>query len=193
RLLQLFFHACPTLTRGFLRSTPATPVRLKAGRVFITLLLERLELPGPVDESATHRCPLLARTIWLVLNVLAMNVADTVLRQGIVPIRECLLAAHRSIARIPIDHEILRLHGGQQTASFCASSCVAGKLVFENQDDLFLRSFVGCIAHFVVNRGAVGSLIVKPPKIKDTYAIGVEGFGQFERALQELVLLLEGE
>src|SRR5207247_6928174 len=50
-LLQRFFHARPTLSRGFLRSARAAPVRFEAHGQMIVVAFQRPELPGPINKD----------------------------------------------------------------------------------------------------------------------------------------------
>src|SRR5262249_10497861 len=159
-------HAGPTLAGRFFRSAAAAPMSFEARCELVALLLERSELSSPVDRASSHSGPFLFVARRLLLNVFSVNLADAILLQLAVAIGIGTLATHSSVPRIPVDHEIWGFHCREQTCSLRSSCSVACVFIFENQDDVLLCCFVCSFAHFVVNCGPIGSLIVQPPKIE---------------------------
>src|SRR5260370_20945821 len=103
-LLQLFFHACPTLSRRFLGCARAAPVGLQTHCEMIAVAFQRLKLPDPINDAPAHRRPFIALTVGLLYRILAMTVANAILWQEIVSIRIGLLITLRCISRIPVEH-----------------------------------------------------------------------------------------
>src|SRR4051812_34628406 len=156
----------------------------EASGELVALLLERAELAGPIDGAISHSSPFLSSAGCLFLNVLAMYVTDAIFRQLVITVGISVLSAHSRVARIPVDHEVARLHSSEQTRGFGSGCGVAGVLILENQNDVLLRGFVCSLAHFVVDCSTIRTLIVQPPKIEDANAIGVESLRHFERTIE---------
>src|SRR5438270_1980285 len=171
-LLQFFLHARPALASRFFRSAGAAPVSFKTRSEFVALLLESAELPSPIDCAASHGSPFLSVTGGLLLDVLTVDMPDAILRQLVISIRESILAAHCGVAWIPVDHEVWRFHGGEQSSRLRSGCRVARILVFKNQDDVLLGRLFGGLSHFVVNCRAIGRLILQPPEIEDPDTVG---------------------
>src|ERR1700730_18136697 len=103
-VLQGFFHPGPTLSRGFLRCVRAAPVGLETYGEMIAVALQRLKLPDPIDDTAAHRRPLVALAVRFFCRILAMTVANAILRQEIVSIWVGLLILLRCVSWVPIQH-----------------------------------------------------------------------------------------
>ena len=86
-----------------------------------------------------------------------------------------------------------RLHGTEHLRRFRAGSRVQCGIVFEEQSNSFLPRLGGCVQQLLIDRGTVGSGIIQPPEIKAAQAFCAKGFGHFNSAFQDFVLLGERE
>src|SRR5260370_19422235 len=77
-LLQLFFHACPTLPRRFLRGARTAPMRLQANCEMVAIALQRLELPDPVDDPLAHGRPLVTLAVRFSYRIFTMTVTNAI-------------------------------------------------------------------------------------------------------------------
>src|SRR5437667_717567 len=102
--LQRFFHARPTLPRRLLRRARATPVGFEAHREMVAIAPQRLELPGPIDDSLAHGRPRVALAIRLLYRVLAVTVPDAIIRTEDITIRVRVLTMLRCVSHIVIEH-----------------------------------------------------------------------------------------
>src|SRR5277367_2349977 len=82
-LLQRFLKALHADARRGFRSSRAAPMRLQADGIVIALLLQRSELPDPVDDASAHRLPLILAA-RLALHVLAVAMSDPLLGQQVI-------------------------------------------------------------------------------------------------------------
>src|SRR5690242_19367262 len=103
---------------------------LQAHGEVVPVAFQRLELPGPIDDSLPHCRPLVATAVGFRRRVLAMAVANAFLWQEIVPIRKRFFAALRSVSRIPIEHEIGRRDCRKNFDGLSRSRGIASGLVF---------------------------------------------------------------
>src|SRR3954452_24662401 len=157
----------------------------------IAVALESFELSHPVDDAAGHRSPV--KLVAFPDDVFAVAVSDAIFGKEIVSVGVRSFAAGGGVARIPIQHERPRLHGGQNLRGFGTGSRVTGWLVFQNKDDSLLLGFGRSLAQLVIDCGAVGRLIVEAPEIEAADALGSERLGHLDGALEDFVLLAKGE
>src|SRR5579859_633372 len=190
---QLLFHPRPAFPCGLFRRARATPVGLQADGEVVAIALKSRELSGPIDDPSAHGGPSGLAGIGNPGDVLAMAMADAILRQQMVAVRVRNLAATRGVTGIPIKHEGWRRHGGKNLRCFSASSGVAREFIFENEDHPLLGGGVCRFRQFRVNRRTIGSLLFKAPEIKTAHTIGAERFRQRDAALKDVGLLLVSE
>src|SRR5579859_2200382 len=95
-----------------------------------------------------------------------MNVADAVFGKLGVTVWKSGLTRGRGVARIPIQHEILVWHSGQRARGLSASCRVAFVFIFEEKDDVLLRSLIGKLAQFGIHRVAVRFIVFELPEIE---------------------------
>src|SRR6266550_9602026 len=100
--LQERFHAGKTLPARFLRCAGAAPMRFERARMPIAVRFERAELPRPIDDAVAHRLPL-PLAVDAARRVLAVNVADSLLRDRRVAARIGHFVAKLRVAGIPSD------------------------------------------------------------------------------------------
>src|SRR5713101_205643 len=110
---------------------------------------------------------------------------------GVPAPRQC--ASRGGVAWIPVQHQGPLADGAEQTRRFCASRGVACELILNREGDALLAGLDGRVAYAIVDRPSVRGLIVLAPEIKNANVWRLEGFGQLDRALDELVLLLVGK
>src|SRR5271165_4498987 len=104
-LLQRFLKALHADARRGFRSSRATPMRLQADGIVIALLLQRSELPHPVDDASAHWLPLVLAA-RLALHVFAVAMSDSLLGQQVVAGRIGDVAGEGpGIPRVPVQHE----------------------------------------------------------------------------------------
>ncbi len=150
------------------------PVRLKAHRVVIAIVLERAELPDPIDDASTDRSPL-EFAVGFADRVFAMAVADAMLRQQLIVVGIRRVAGEcGGVAGIPVEHEIVLGNFGQQCGGLFAAARVAGHLVFEQQNQIVPGAGSRGLAQLIVDGGAIGLWIFEPPEIEAANAIGIE-------------------
>src|SRR6266480_1297753 len=99
----------------------------QANREVITVTLKRAKLSFPINEAFPHWRPFL---FALPCDIFAMAVADAVLRQQIVTVRIWLLTIRGSIAWVPVQHEVRRLHCFQHLGSVRTCRGVQATVVF---------------------------------------------------------------
>ena len=156
----------------------------------VPIFLERAQLAHPIHHSIAHRSPLVL-PIRLAFHILAVAMADAVLRQQIVSIGiRRVIRKSGCVAGVPVEHEMGRLHRIQNLGSFGPGGGIETGIIFQKQDNAFLARFGGGIQQLLVNGCAIRSLILQSPKIETAYAIGLECLGQFNAALQDFVLLV---
>src|SRR5204862_1725115 len=139
----------------------------QAGGVLVALLFQSAELSSPVDCPASHGRPFLAAPGWFLLNVFAVNMADSILRQLVISIWKRVLPTHRRVAWIPVDHDVRGLDSRQSPCRFRARCGVARVFVFQIKNDVLLGGFVRGFSLLVVNGSAVRGLLVQPPEIQN--------------------------
>src|SRR5580704_1752831 len=155
----------------------------------VSIAFESLELSGPIDHSATHRRPVIF--LALLDGVFAVAMPDALFGQKIVTVGIRNLAAGGRIPRIPIQHEIRSLYSIQDLGSFGPSRCIARHLVFENKNNALLVSLAGSISQLVVDGCPIGRPILESPEVEAPHAISPEGLRHFQRAFQNVVLLMQ--
>src|SRR5262252_9420687 len=187
RLLQFALHTLPTLFRRCLGSGSAPPVGFKANRVLVAVGFESLELSYPIDNAFTHGRPVVAVTF--ADYVLAMAVADSILRQECVTIGIGILATRSRIARIPVQHKASRVHRAHGAGSLGPCGGIACRFVFQQQDDTGLTSRFRCMLQLLIHFGAIRPLVIEAPKIKAANAIGAEDLSELNTSLEHISLL----
>src|SRR5436190_19930023 len=108
----------------------------------VVIALQRLELPGPIDDSLAHGRPRIALAILLLYRVLAVAVPDAILRQEVVSTRVRLLIMLRCVSRIPIEHYVGRSNRSKHLSGFRARRGIASRLGFQYPDHVFFRRFL---------------------------------------------------
>src|SRR6266571_3809105 len=169
RFLKLLFHPRPTLSRGLLWRARASPVSLQTHREMI-----------PVALRLPYR-------------VLAMAVANAILWQEFISIRIRLFILLRCVSRIPVEHKIRGRDGTKNFGCFSPGRGVASRLIFENQNHIFLGRLFSGTPQFFIDGRAIRRLIIKPPEIEEAHAIGIEGLCQLDAAFKNFILLLESK
>src|SRR5258708_8605892 len=124
-LLQQVFHSPPALPSGFPRSARAAQMHLQANAEMVSITVEGAKLSLPIDHASSHGCPFVTLTGWFLRCILTMHVAEPVLGQEIVTVRIRRFAALTGVARVPVEHQVLRLHGLQRPSCFGAVSGIA--------------------------------------------------------------------
>src|ERR1700687_509343 len=76
---------------------------------------------------------------------------------------------------------------------FSRSCGITSSFIFENQNHVLLGCFFGGIPQLFIHGRTIRRLIIESPEIEETDAIGMEGLGQLNTALEHFVLLLESE
>src|ERR1700728_263504 len=128
-LLQKFLHSRPTPAGRFFRRATTTPVSLQTHGVLEAVAHERFELCRPINDSATHRRPVVFLPV--LDHIFAVTVTNALLGQPIVAVRIWSFAAGGGVARIPIQHERAGLHLVQNFSGFDPGRRVAGGFIFE--------------------------------------------------------------
>src|SRR2546427_13136523 len=107
RFSQQFVQAGHALTRGGLRCSRATPVRLELERAGVSVFPERAKLARPVDDALPHRRPLGLAVAGIADrdDVLAVQMADAILGKLRVAVRIRVLASRGGIAWLPAQHQ----------------------------------------------------------------------------------------
>ena len=75
----------------------------QADRKLVPIVLQRLELAYPIDDTSAHRRPTIL-AVRFFHGILAMTVTDAVFWQEVVAVRIRRLAALRCISRISVQH-----------------------------------------------------------------------------------------
>src|SRR5712692_1325442 len=192
-LSELLLHARHALPCGLLRRAGAAPVGFQADCSVVGVTLQSAELPDPINHTSPHGCPLISRTRGLAGDVFAVDVADTLLRQAFITVRERRLTGHRGIAGVPVQFEIGGADGIECPDRFGAGRGVAIMLILKEQNDALPGSLGGRFEEFRVHGRAVGSRVVQAPEIEATHAIGVKDPGKLQAPFQHFVLLLESK
>ena len=85
-------------------SSGTAPVSFEADRVSISVMLERGELPGPIDGALAHGGPFV---IFISSdNIFHVAMADSIFWQKMVAVGIRDFAALARITRIPVEHEL---------------------------------------------------------------------------------------
>ena len=84
-----------------------------------------------------------------------------------------------------------RLNRVQRSRGLAACRGVALEFVFEHEENALLARGFRCGPELFINRGAIGCDIVDAPEIEAPDLVGLEGLGERDRFLEDLVLLLE--
>src|SRR6267154_6134804 len=163
----------------------------EAHPVVITIALERPVLACPIDDASSHGRPIVS--FVLLYRILRVAVTNAVFGQKIIAVGIRRLTAGRGISRIPVEHEMGRLYGTQNLGSFGPRGGIETGIIFQKQDNTLLARFVGGLQQPFIYGSTIWNLILQPPEVEAAHAISAEGFRHCDGALQNFVLLIEGE
>src|SRR5260370_32615769 len=121
---------------------------IEALPVVITIALERPVLACPIDDASSHGRPIVS--FVLLYRILRVAVTNAVFGQKIIAVGIRRLTAGRGISRIPVEHEIGRLYGMQNLGSFGPRGGISTGIIFPEQDNTFLVTFVAVLHHHFV-------------------------------------------
>jgi len=150
------------------------------------------KLFGVINDAATHALPGIS-AVGRALYVFEVHVADAIFRQHGVAFGENFIAEARRVAGIPVEKEILIGNRLEGACGLCCCGGVALVFIFEDEDDVLLRGFVGEFAELFVHAFAVGFVVFETPEVEEADFVGAEVVGHGGGALQHFVLPLEGK
>src|SRR5580704_6710786 len=193
RILQSVFHPRPTLSRGFLGCARAAPVRFQAYAELVSVVLQRGELPSPINQPAAHRRPFVILAISFFRDVFAVAMPNPLFRQQRISIRVGSLSARGSVAWIPVQQEILRFHCIKDFRRFHCRGRVARRFVFEQQRHALLPCQQRIREQPFVHSRSKRRRLFKTPKIEAAYAVRLKRFRQRDASVEDLTLLSKCE
>src|SRR5260370_41465038 len=120
-----------------------------------------------------------------------MTVTNAIFWQEIVSIRIRLLILLRRVSRVPIEQQIRRGNRGKHLGCFRRSCGITSGLIFEDQNHILLRRFLGGVPQLFVHSRSIRPLIIQPPEIETADAIGLERLSQLNASLKHFILLLK--
>src|SRR5260370_42466252 len=142
----------------------------EAHPVVITIALERTVLACPIADAPSHSRPIVS--FVLLYRILRVAVTNAVFGQKIIAVGIRRLTVGRGISRIPVEHEIGRLHGMQNLGSFGPRGGIETGIIFQKQDNTLLSRFVGGLQQLVIYGSTICNLFLHPPEVPAAPAIG---------------------
>ena len=85
-----------------------------------------------------------------------------------------MLPSAAALPGIPVEHEVFVGDGFEDGGRLFSRGRVAGHFIFQQQDQVALGAGLSGGAQLVVDRGAIGRLILQPPEVEAADAIGFE-------------------
>src|SRR4029077_12553195 len=134
-LRQRFLEPIHAGACGCLRRATSAPVGFETQPVVEAITLQSLKLPNPIHNTAANRSPIVF-VVRLVRYVFAVAVSNALFRQQLIAGWIGRTPDGHRIARVPVQHEVLVWNPLQHSSRLFARGCVAGHLIFQEEDEV---------------------------------------------------------